>query len=437
MTCALALPTLWRSGGDPALTSVAPVVQKSPELRQTPRYAVREHRITGSVIDSSTSLLQRADGHLVSFATGSTPADALPAHVMRELSSVVLAEAGAAALNYGPTEGERDLRAALLELLAAKHELVDEDELLITSGGMQGLDLACKLFVDPDDLVVVESPTYTNALATIASYEGTFLEVPVDAEGLRVDLLPGLVRRAGRTPRLVHVIPNNQNPTGVTLSLERRIALLSFADEWDALVLEDDPYAWLRFDGEQLPSLYGLDTAGRVVAVNTFSKILAPGLRVGWMLAPPPVIGRMRAAKQGMDTCTNVLGQRLIAEFLRRGLMEAHLDHLRRDYREKKETMDAALVASFGDLASVTWTDPAGGVFLWLQLSPEVDADRLARTALEHGVAVIAGTAFSSGAEFAHAVRLCFSSPHRTEIHEGVRRLRAAFDQLYDPPGDR
>ncbi len=382
------------------------------------------------------TLLQRADGHIVSFATGSTPANALPTHVIRELSSVVLAEPTAAALNYGPTEGQLDLRAAVLELLAGKGETVEDEQLLITAGGMQGLDLVCKLFVDPDDLVVVESPTYTNALSTIASYEGAVLEVPVDAEGLRVDQLSDLVREAGRTPKLIHVIPNHQNPTGLTLSLDRRTALLSLADEWDALILEDDPYAWLGFDGDQLPSLFGLDTASRVVAVNTFSKILAPGLRVGWVLGPPAVISRMRAAKQGMDTCTNVLGQRLIAEFLRRGLMEAQLDHLRRDYREKKDTMVAALTASFGDLAGATWTDPAGGVFLWLQLPPEVDSDRLARVALERGVAIIAGTAFSSRREFAHGVRLCFNSPHKTDIHEGIRRLRAAFDQLYGPGGD-
>ncbi len=410
-------------------------MQKSPELRLTPRYARREQRIIGSVIDSSTSLLQRADRDVVSFATGSTPADALPTHVMRELSSMVLAERTAAALNYGPTEGELGLRAALLELLAGKDEPVDDDQLLITAGGMQGLDLVCKLFVDRDDLVVVESPTYTNALATIASYEGEFLEVPVDAEGIRVDRLSDLVRETGRTPRMVHVIPNHQNPTGVTLSLDRRIALLSLADEWDALVLEDDPYAWLHFDAEQLPSLFSLDTAGRVVTVSTFSKILAPGLRVGWVLAPPQVIDRMRDAKQGMDTCTNVLGQRMIAEFLRRGLMEAHLDHLRRDYLEKKKLMVAALVASFGDVSDVAWTDPSGGVFLWLQLPPEVEADRLASVALEHGVAVIAGTAFSSRREFAHALRLCFSSPHQAEIYEGIRRLRAAFDELHDQAG--
>jgi 2-aminoadipate transaminase len=391
------------------------------------RFAPRAARITGSVIDSTISVLQRAPRDTISFAMGSVAPDALPANVLREAATNELGDP--AALNYGPTEGEHGLRAALTDFLAARGTQVGDRELLITAGGMQGLDLVAKLFVGAGEVVIVEAPTYTNATATFAGYEGDLVEVPVDAGGLRIDELRETVERLGRPPRLVHVIPNFQNPTGVTLVPDRREALLRLGEEWGAVVLEDDPYGWLAFDAREQPSLYDLDAgAGRVIAVRTFSKVLAPGLRVGWIQAPPPVIERMIAAKQGMDTCTNVLGQRLVAAFLEHGLMEAHLDRLRAEYRANKETMIEALQSSFGDVRDATWTDPDGGFFLWLTL-PGTAAETLAAVALEEGVAVIPGSAFSVAGAFGDALRLCFSYPARGQIPEGVRRLRRAYDR--------
>jgi 2-aminoadipate transaminase len=388
------------------------------------RFAPRAARITGSVIDRSISVLERAPRDTISFAMGSVAPSAVPANVLREAATSALADA--AAVNYGPTEGDSRLRAALREFLAARGTPVGEAELLITAGGMQGIDLVSKLFVSAGDDVIVEAPTYTNAIATIASYEGDIVEVPVDADGLRIDVLRAA---AVRPPRLIHVIPNFQNPSGVTLAFDRRRELLELAGEWEAVILEDDPYGWLAFDGTELPSLYDLDAGGdRVIAVRTFSKVLAPGLRVGWIQAAPGVIERMVAAKQGMDTCTNVLGQRLVAAFLEHGLMDAHLDRLRWEYRANKEAMVEALRRSFGDVEGATWTDPGGGFFLWLTL-PGVDAEALAPIALEAGVAVIPGSAFSVSDTFGDALRLCFSYPERGQIPEGVRRLRRAYER--------
>lgn len=302
------------------------------------------------------------------------------------------------------------------------------ERLLITSGGMQGLDLACKLFVEPGSLVVAESPTYTNGTAVITSYEGRILEAPVDADGMVVEALPELVAAAGRTPRLIYVIPQFQNPSGATLSLARRQRLLELAAEWGAVVLEDDPYELLRFSGEPLPSLEALnDGSARVVGVRTFSKFLAPGLRVGWVTADAPIVEVMVHAKQGLDTCTNVPMQRLVAAYLERGLLAGHLERIRAEYRDRKLAMQSGLERRFGDLGA-HWTDPEGGFFLWLTLPDSIDTRALFSRALAEGVAYIPGPAFSVSGRFRNALRLCFASTGRTRTDLGLERLRAAID---------
>jgi 2-aminoadipate transaminase len=399
-----------------------------------PPLSRRATRMLGSVIDSSTSLLARQQHDIVTFAMGSPAAEAIPTAAFAEIATHdVFAPGSAAPFGYAATEGDPVLRAALASFLAGTPEAVDPERLLITSGGMQGLDLACKLFVDPGDLVAVESPTYTNGSATVLSYEGEVLEVPVDENGMVVELLPELVQRAGRTPRMIYVIPNFQNPSGTTLSLERRLRLLELAEQWDAVILDDDPYGLLRFQGVDVPGFLELSGgAPRVVAVRTFSKTVAPGLRVGWVIADPTVVNRMIDAKQGMDTCTNLPAQRLIASFLNRGLMHTHLAGLRKEYLQRKTVMQAALAEHLGDVA--TWTDPEGGFFLWLTLPADVDATTLFPVALEQGVAFIPGAAFSVAGRFSDALRLCFASTGPERTHEGIRRLAAAIQLVRAQP---
>lgn len=404
----------------------------SPAL-ELPTLAARAGGLVGSVIDSSTSLLARQRHDIVRFAMGSPAAEAIPTQVMARIAAE---ELGPHAFDYAATEGDPALRDALLELLAGTGEATTPDRLTVTSGGMQGIDLACKLFVDPGDLVVVESPTYTNGSATVLSYGGVVLEADVDRAGMVVEALPDLVARAGRTPKVIYTIPTFQNPSGTTMSLPRRHALLELARQWGAVVVDDDPYGMLRFAGEHLPSLRELaDGDPGVFSVRTFSKVLAPGLRVGWVDAAPELGQLLINAKQAMDTCTNLPAQRLVARFLRDGHLDGHLAGLRVEYRERKLAMQRSLSRHLGDVA--TWTDPDGGFFLWVSLPDTVDTQRLFEVALAEGVAFIPGRAFSPGGRFGNALRLCFAStpPERTEV--GVRRLRRALDRLAgeDPRG--
>jgi 2-aminoadipate transaminase len=406
-------------------------VGASPIARTLERqqlYAIRAAGLGGSVIDASTTLLQLQTHDVVRLAMGSPAAEAIPTATFEQLLHT--AAHSVEAFDYAATEGDPELRAALLEFLTAEGDPVAPERLLITSGGMQGLDLVCKLFVDPGDLVAVESPTYTNGSATIASYEGEILEVPVDDDGMDVDALVELVAHAGRFPKLIYAIPTFQNPSGATLSLARREKLIELAAAWACVIVEDDPYGMLRFSGAQLPSLRQLgDEAGvPVVAVHTFSKILAPGLRVGWVVADPAVIDLMVKARQAMDTCTNVLQQRMIAGFLTGGHMVEHLIAVRAEYALRKQGMDTALAEELATLES-RWTDPEGGFFLWLTLPEALDTGALFPIALEEGVAYIPGTAFSPSGRFTNALRLAFSAQDPSRTREGIRRLRRAIDR--------
>lgn len=403
-----------------------------PTSSLTSLYAARVEGITGSVIDSSTSLLQRQAHDVVRMAMGSPAAEAIPSATFGALLAELAAD-GASAFDYGPTEGDAELRAALMDFLAAHGTPVEPDELLITSGGMQGLDLVCKLFVEAGDLVAVESPTYTNGAVTISGYEGEMVEIPGDADGMDVDALAQAADDHGEPPKLIYTIPTFQNPAGTTLSLERRERLVELAADWGAVVLEDDPYGLLRFEGEDLPTLRELGAGRvRVIGVRTFSKILAPGLRVGWVEAEPEIIARMVHARQGMDTCTAPPMQRLVARFLAAGHADAHLAGLRTEYRRRKLALQEALEHELAGLGA-RWTDPQGGFFLWLELPARIDSEALFPLALEEGVAFIPGPAFSIGGRFTSALRLAFSAEPPERAREGVRRLARAIDRQLSP----
>jgi 2-aminoadipate transaminase len=400
-----------------------------PTYSLTSLYASRVDGITGSVIDSSTSLLERQTHDIVRMAMGSPAPEAIPSATFAALLGDLAAE-GASAFDYGPTEGDATLRRALMDFLAAQRTPVDPDELLITTGAMQGLDLVCKLFVESGDLVAVESPTYTNGAATISGYEGRMVEIPGDEDGMDVEALADAADAEGEPPKLIYTIPTFQNPAGTTLSLERREHLIELASDWGAVVLEDDPYSLLRFEGDDLPTLRELGAGRvRVIGVRTFSKILAPGLRVGWLEAQPEIVARMIDARQGMDTCTAPPMQRLVARFLEGGHADRHLSTLRGEYHRRKVSLQQALHDELAGL-DVSWTDPHGGFFLWLTLPAEIDTEALFPVALEEGVAYIPGPAFSIGGRFTNALRLAFSAETPGRAREGVRRLARAIDRL-------
>ena len=391
--------------------------------------AARASDLVGSVIDSSTSLLHRQKHDIVRFAMGSPAAEAVPSTILSQVAQEYLGPLSPDAFDYAATEGDPPLREALLAMLSGTGDETTADRLTVTAGGMQGLDLCCKLFVDPGDLVVVESPTYTNGSATALSYGAELLEAQVDEHGLVVEALPGLVAPTGRSPKAIYTIPTFQNPSGATMSLERRHALLELARQWGSVVIDDDPYGLLRFEGDELPTLRELgDGDPLVFSVRTFSKILAPGLRVGWVDTAAELQPLLINAKQAMDTCTNLPGQRLVTGFLAGGHLADHLATQRTAYRERKIAMQRCLEEHFGDIAH--WTDPEGGFFLWVTLECGVDTQALFEVALAEGVAFIPGPAFSPAGNFHDALRLCFAStaPERTAV--GIARLRRAVDRL-------
>ena len=389
--------------------------------------ARRADGLVGSVIDSSTSLLAAQSHDIVRFAMGAPADEMVPVEVFGAIAAETL---DAGSYTYGATEGEPALLESLVELSADTPEPTRAERLVVTSGGMQGLDLAFKLFVDPGDLVVVESPTYTNGSGTALAYGADLLEVPCDDEGMEVDTLERLVARTGRLPKAIYTIPNFQNPSGVTLSQERRVRLLELAHRWGSIIVDDDPYGLLRFAGEQVAGFAQLSPQDpQVFGVRTFSKILAPGLRVGWVDADPALRQLLISAKQTMDTCTNVPGQHVIEAFIRSGGLADHLAGLRSAYRARKEAMVASIGRHLGD--RVRTTDPEGGFFLWLTLQGEdarVSTQRLFEIALAEGVAFIPGPALSPGGRFDDALRLCFASTGPERIEEGVRRLTRALD---------
>lgn len=393
--------------------------------------ARRTENLIGSVIDSSTSLLAAQEHDIVRFAMGSPADDAVPLDAFREIAA---SRFDHSSFTYGATEGEPGLLSNLIEYLSTTPDPTSPERITITTGGMQGLDLACKIFIDPGDLVIVESPTYTNGSATALSYGADLLEAPIDENGLVVEALPELVARAGRTPKAIYVIPNFQNPSGTTLSQARRELLVELAHQWNAVIIDDDPYGLLRFAGTDIPNFQTLSPNDPLLfSVRTFSKILAPGLRVGWVDTDPAVRQLVINAKQTMDTCTNIPGQHILTEFIRRGSLDAHLDFLRIEYRARKEAMQSSLRRHLGD--RVTMTDPEGGFFLWLTLQgadAATSTQALFKTALAEGVAFIPGPALSPSGRFDDALRLCFASttPERTE--EGVIRLTRALNRARD-----
>lgn len=387
--------------------------------------ASRSDGLVGSVIDSSTSLLAAQTHDIVRFAMGAPAAEVIPTEEFRRIAGEILTDAS---FTYGATEGEPDLIDTVVNHFSDSAS--DPERIVITSGGMQGLDLAFKLFVDPGDLVVVESPTYTNGSGTALSYGADVLEVPVDDDGMDVDALETLVAETGRTPRMIYTIPNFQNPSGTTLSESRRRRLLDLAHTWGAMILDDDPYGELRFSGDPVPGFRELSPDDPLVfSVRTFSKILAPGLRVGWVDADPRLRALLIAGKQAMDTCANVPAQHIVAEYIARGGYDEHLAGLRTEYKRRKEAMDASIAAHLGD--RVRTTDPDGGFFLWVTLQGDdarVSSSRLFEIALAEGVAFIPGPALSPSGRFQDAFRLCFASSTPERIEEGLQRLARALD---------
>ncbi|HEY3218289.1 MAG TPA: PLP-dependent aminotransferase family protein [Candidatus Limnocylindria bacterium] len=387
------------------------------------------HEIFGSFIDETIGIVARQTRDTVSFAVGSPSREALDLVGADDLAATVIRREGASALGYTLTEGEPELREVVAADARRRGVRADASEVLISAGALQGIDLLCRVYLRPGDVVVAESPAFANALSAFRNHGAHVLEVPVDEEGMDVNAAARMLRREGIQPRLFFVVPNFQNPTGETLSERRRESLCALAASCGAVVVEDDPYGLLRYRGQDVMPIQSLAVRADVVSVGSFSKTFLPGLRVGWVIAPTDVVRRMAAAKQTMDSSTGTLAQRIVLEFHRRGGVDAHVRQLRQIYAEKQERGRSALEREFAG-TGVTWNDPQGGFYFWVKLPHGLDARALLDLALEEGVAFVPGQAFTIGHDHRNALRFSISAPTPDRIDEGVRRLRRAFDRL-------
>jgi len=399
------------------------------------RFAHRMGGVSSSAIRELLKAVQQPG--MISFAGGMPALEMLPVDAVREASRRVLAEQGPLALQYGLTEGYPPLRAWIVEYLARQGIALEEENVLIVTGGQQGLDLTARLLLNPGDRIIVESPTFLGALQAFNAYQTTYVPVSMDDEGVQIESLEAAL---AADPRFIYAIPTFQNPSGVTLSRKRRHALIHLASQAGVPILEDDPYWQLRYEGEHSPSLLALDVArfeqgkapGNIIYLGSFSKILGPGLRLGWIAAPAVVIKRMVQAKQGVDLHTCLYVQMVVHEVVSQsGFLEQLVTRLRTAYRERRDVMLTAMAQHFPP--EVSWTQPKGGMFLWVTLPSSLNAEELLVEALRHKVAFVPGAPFYADGNAPHALRLNFSYSQPEQIEVGIQRLGEVLARALEP----
>ena len=392
------------------------------------RFAQRTQRIRASVIRELLKLTEKPD--IISFGGGLPAPDVFPVEEVRAATDRVLTEHGTTALQYTTTEGYRPLRELLVRHMTRYGVDVGPENVLVTSGSQQALDLVGKLLINPGDRVLTEEPTYLGALQAFNAYQADYLPVPIDDEGLDLDALEKQLR-AG--PKFLYVLPNFQNPGGVTLSLARRRRVVERAAHYGIPIVEDDPYGQLRYEGEHLPPLVKIDAelhgctrgdrafTGNVLYMSTLSKTLAPGLRIAWVVAPETVITKLVQIKQGADLHTSTFCQYVAYEVARGGFLDQHVRRIRAVYGERREAMLSALARHFP--RDVRWTRPQGGLFLWVTLPKGFDTTALLEEAIRERVAFVPGAAFYPCGGGEESMRLNFSYAPPDVIEEGISRL--------------
>jgi 2-aminoadipate transaminase len=386
-----------------------------------------------SAMREMMALTERPD--VISLAGGLPDTTTFPPKLYAKLMASVAADSTARALQYGPTEGMEATVECIVEVMAAEGTAVDPSEVLVTTGGQQVIDLVCKTLIDPGDVIVAEAPTYPGAVPTFSAYQAQVEQIEMDADGMPIDALESVLDRLheqGRRPKFIYTIPNFHNPGGVTMSLPRRRRLVEVARERELLVLEDNPYGLLRYEGEPLPTLYSLDaqaagqggTSDLVIYLGTFSKILSPGLRLGWAVAPRAVLEKLNLGKQGADLCSSPMTQLFVSAYFSQCDWRDYLETLKSLYRRRRDVMLEALEEHFGGRAN--WTRPDGGLFIWATLDGDVDTtDLLARS---EGVAFVPGrAAYTDGHSGSSSMRLNFAGVADEDIRKGVRRIGEAL----------
>ncbi|MCR5335996.1 MAG: PLP-dependent aminotransferase family protein [Synergistes sp.] len=368
---------------------------------------------------------------VISFAGGNPDPAVFPVAEFSEAAGI-LTKDGKNVLQYGATQGYDPLKQYISKWMAPRMgRETKPDEMLITTGSQEGMDLLCSVLLNDGDTIIVEGPTYPGALHAMRNRGARFLSVPCDKDGLCVDLLPGVIeqgRKDGHKIKFIYTIVNFQNPSGATLSADRRAKLLEIAEKYDLIIFEDDPYGHLRYNGEHVPTIFSMDKQGRVVYACSFSKILAPGTRVAWIVGAADLIQKMVMIKQGTNLCTSVVAQALVYEYCRLGHLDGFLPKIIAHYAKKRDAMDQAFKKHLP--SNTVYHTPEGGFFFWLQV-PGVDSTKLFMKAIEKGVAFVTGPSFypeaGKGTDY---MRTCFTFCQPEEIEEGAKRLAAAIKEL-------
>jgi 2-aminoadipate transaminase len=394
--------------------------------RDLARYAGLFSARTRVMTSSATRDLMAMSGRpdVISFAGGLPDTSSFPSETFAAVTARIADESCARALQYGPTEGLPETKRCIADVMAAEDMTVDTDDVMVTTGGQQVLDLVTKTLIDPGDTIVAEGPSYPGALNAFQAYQANVVQIDMDSDGMRVDLLEETLdrlERDGRRPKFIYTVPSFQNPGGVTLSLPRRKRLVEVARERELLVLEDNPYGLLRYEGDPAPTLYSLDGGVYVMYLGTFSKIFSPGLRLGWVVAPPPVLARINLGKQQADLCTSTLSQILVHSYFEHHDWREYVGALTELYRARRDTMLDALAEHFP--AQAEWTRPGGGLFIWATLPEFIDTSDLLARALRDNVAFVPGEGAFLDGRGRSSMRLNFSGANEEQIREGIRRI--------------
>ncbi len=371
-----------------------------------------------------------ADPTVISFAAGNPAPDAFPVEDIKRIVCDIMDNEPIMALQYSITEGYAPLREAVKTRITKQSNFIaGKDELLITTGGQQSIELACKVFINEGDTVISESPSFVGSLNSIKSYNGSLIGIEADEEGIKLDILEDTLKN--NTVKLMYLIPNFQNPSGKCMSYERRKAVYKLAQKYDTIIIEDNPYGELRWEGEDIPSIKSLDTDGRVIYCSSFSKIIAPALRVGFASASPTIINKMVACKQASDVHTAMLSQMICAKFLTECDMDAHLEKLRDIYKKKYTLMASCIKEHFSSKVQVT--APQGGLFIWATLPDGCDMMSFCAKAVENKIAVVPGTAFMTSEDIpTQCFRMNYSTPTDEQIIKGCEVLGRLTKEMLD-----
>ncbi|WP_394272722.1 PLP-dependent aminotransferase family protein [Butyricicoccus sp.] len=393
-----------------------------------------EYKIASHIAEMKPSAIREifkvlADPDVIALSAGEPDAVSLPQKEMAEIGAEIFANQAAAALQYGMTEGYQPLRDLTKKRMREKYNIgTDDDELIITTGGQQTISLFTQTMINKGDTIICEGPSFIGALNAFRSFGANLKSVPMDDEGMRMDKLEEVLATTERV-KFIYVIPTFQNPTGRTMSIERRRQLLELAKKYDVLILEDNPYFELRYEGEPVPTIKSMDTEGRVVYAGSYSKVLSPGMRIGYCIANKEIINRMVVCKQVSDVHTNLYFQMLVAGYLERFDLDAHIADMCKLHKEKRDAMLNACEKYFDK--RVTFTHPNGGLFIWCELPEGYDSFKLCQLITEKKVACVPGNAFSvDESAVCNGFRMNFSKPSLENIDIACARIGEAMQEF-------